>query len=110
MGLFGMLVQECLFAGMRLSPLPRAAMPAPRRRRVRDTAAPLGYLAVPMLSPADRAPSTALIDTGAAAAELARLAGEYPGRERELRTAVAQYLKAALAKGRAGAEQMLLKD
>src|SRR5687767_2361192 len=63
-----------------------------------------------MLSPADRAPSAALIDTGAVAAELARLAGEYPGRERELRTAVAQYLKAALAKGRAGAEQMLLKD
>jgi [protein-PII] uridylyltransferase len=63
-----------------------------------------------MLSPADRAPSAALIETDAVAADLARLAGEYAGRERELRTAVAQRLKAALAQGRAGAEQMLLKD
>jgi [protein-PII] uridylyltransferase len=64
-----------------------------------------------MLSPADRALSgAALIDTAALAADLARLAGEYPGRERELRTAVAQTLKAALAKGRAAAEAMLLKD
>ena len=58
-----------------------------------------------MLSPADRAPSTALIDTDAVAADLARLAQEFAGRERELRTAVAHRLKAALAKGRAGAEQ-----
>jgi len=64
-----------------------------------------------MLSPADRAMSgAALIDSTALAADLARLAGEYPGRERELRTAVAQTLKAALAKGRAEAEAMLLKD
>src|SRR2546423_1482338 len=64
-----------------------------------------------MLSPADPAPrGTALIDTDAAAADLAQLAAEYSGRERELRTAVAQRLKSALAEGRAAAEQMLLHD
>jgi [protein-PII] uridylyltransferase len=63
-----------------------------------------------MLSPADRAPSAALIDTKAVAADLARLRDEYAGREREMRTAVAQHLKAALAVGRKGAEEMLLKD
>jgi [protein-PII] uridylyltransferase len=63
-----------------------------------------------MLSPADRAPSAALIDTDAVAADLARLREEYAGRERELRTAVAQRLKAALAQGRAGAEQLLMQD
>ena len=54
-----------------------------------------------MLSPADRAPSTALIDADACATDLARLAQEFAGREREMRTAVAQRLKAALIKGRA---------
>ena len=64
-----------------------------------------------MLSPADTAArGPALIDTDAAAAVLARLADEYAGREREMRTAVAQHLKAALAQGRKAAEQMLLKD
>ncbi len=64
-----------------------------------------------MLSPADRAQTgAALIDTGAVAVELARLAEEYAGREREMRTAVAQCLKAALGKGRAAAEKMLLDD
>ena len=53
-----------------------------------------------MLSPADQPP--ALIDTDAVAADLAKLADEYAGRERELRTAVAQRLKSALAEGRAG--------
>src|SRR6478672_9085772 len=61
-----------------------------------------------MLSPADQPP--ALIDTDAIAAELAQLATEYAGRERELRTAVAQRLKSALAEGRRAAEQMLLAD
>src|SRR3954468_10842382 len=61
-----------------------------------------------MLSPADQPP--ALIDTEAIAAELAQLATEYAGRERELRTAVAQRLKSALAEGRRAAEQMLLAD
>ena len=58
-----------------------------------------------MLSPADQPP--ALIDTDAIAAELAQLADEYAGRERELRTAVAQRLKSALAEGRRAAEQLL---
>ena len=58
-----------------------------------------------MLSPADQPP--ALIDTDAIAAELAKLAEEYAGRERELRTAVAQRLKSALAEGRRAAEQLL---
>jgi [protein-PII] uridylyltransferase len=64
-----------------------------------------------MLSPADPAPrGAALLDTDALAPNLARLAAEYAGRERELRTAVAQSLKAALTQGRAAAEQMLLQD
>jgi [protein-PII] uridylyltransferase len=64
-----------------------------------------------MLSPADQAPRSAtLVDTEAVAADLARLAADYAGRERELRTAVAQRLKAVLAEGRRAAEQMLLKD
>jgi [protein-PII] uridylyltransferase len=64
-----------------------------------------------MLSPAEAAQhGTALIDTDALAPTLAQLAVEYAGRERELRTAVAQTLKAALAQGRAAAEQMLLVD
>src|SRR5881394_3527247 len=61
-----------------------------------------------MLSPADKPP--ALIDTDAIAAELAQLATEYAGRERELRTAVAHRLKSTLAEGRRAAEQMLLAD
>src|SRR5487761_2636168 len=55
-------------------------------------------------------PGTALIDSAAIAADLATLAETYAGRERELRTAVAQRLKAALTAARAHAEQLLLKD
>src|SRR5256885_4033982 len=62
-----------------------------------------------MLSPADPAQRAVLIDTDAVAPDLARLAAEYPGRERELRTAVAQSLKSALAEGRAAAEQLLMQ-
>jgi [protein-PII] uridylyltransferase len=51
-----------------------------------------------------------LFDTEAIAAELARLAESYSGRERELRTAVAQRLKAAHADARIVAEQLLLED
>src|SRR6187455_1924254 len=61
-----------------------------------------------MLSPADQPP--ALIDTDAIAAELAVLAEQYGGRERELRTAVAQRLKSALNDGRRAAEEALLAD
>src|ERR1051325_6969700 len=61
-----------------------------------------------MLSPADQ--PSALIDTHAIASELARLAEQYAGRERELRTAVAQRLKSALNDGRHAAEQALMAD
>ncbi len=51
-----------------------------------------------------------LIDTAAIRADLEKLAETHAGRERELRTAVAQRLKAALTQARAQAEQLLLKD
>jgi [protein-PII] uridylyltransferase len=51
-----------------------------------------------------------LINPAAIAAELRALATTYEGRERELRTAVAQRLKAKLNEGRARAEALLLKD
>ena len=51
-----------------------------------------------------------LFDTAAMSAELARLAQDFSGRDRELRTAVAQRLKAALADARIIAEQLLLED
>jgi [protein-PII] uridylyltransferase len=51
-----------------------------------------------------------LLDTAAISAELLRLADDFSGRERELRTAVAQRLKAALADARVIAEQLLLED
>ncbi|HTS42743.1 MAG TPA: hypothetical protein VMH84_19615, partial [Xanthobacteraceae bacterium] len=49
-----------------------------------------------------------LIDAAAIAADLKSLAAAYAGRERELRAAVAQCLKAALIAARADAEQLLL--
>jgi [protein-PII] uridylyltransferase len=52
----------------------------------------------------------ALFDTDAIAGELAALAASYGGRERDLRTAVAQRLKAALGERRAEAERLLLRD
>ena len=51
-----------------------------------------------------------LIDVRAIAAELEKLAKKHPGGEQELRSAVAQRLKAALIEGRAKAEKLLLKD
>jgi [protein-PII] uridylyltransferase len=51
-----------------------------------------------------------LIDARAIAADLELLAQTHTGGERELRTALAQRLKAALNDGRAKAEQLLLKD
>src|SRR6201995_44983 len=55
-------------------------------------------------------PDAALFDADEIADELAKLAASYPGRDRELRTAVAQRLKAALAASRAEIERLLLKD
>src|SRR5215475_12700655 len=51
-----------------------------------------------------------LIDARALTAELETLSKAHTGTERELRSALAQRLKAALADGRAKAEQLLLKD
>jgi [protein-PII] uridylyltransferase len=51
-----------------------------------------------------------LIDVRAVTADLEKLAQERAGGERELRSAVAQRLKAALIEGRAKAEKLLLKD
>jgi len=61
---------------------------------------------------ADQPPrsSAELIDARALTAELAELAQRRTGNDRELRSAVAQRLKRALAEGRARAEQLLLKD
>src|SRR5580692_1980923 len=56
------------------------------------------------------ADTDALIDPVAIAADLRELAQTYAGRERELRTAVAQRLKATLTEGRGRAEALLLKD
>jgi [protein-PII] uridylyltransferase len=51
-----------------------------------------------------------VFDISAVAADLAQLAAAHAGSERELRSAVAQRLKAALADGRAEAEALLLRD
>src|SRR6266852_354015 len=51
-----------------------------------------------------------LVDTAAMEAALETLARDFDGRERELRIAVAQRLKAALADARVVAEQLLLED
>src|SRR6516162_1792640 len=63
--------------------------------------------------PPSEAPSRGsndLIDVRALAAELERLAKAHNGGEKELRSVIAQRLKAALADGRARAEQLLLND
>jgi [protein-PII] uridylyltransferase len=51
-----------------------------------------------------------LFDAAAAASALAKLAKDYAGRDRELRTAVALHLKAMLTASRSTIEQLLLKD
>jgi [protein-PII] uridylyltransferase len=65
-----------------------------------------------MLTNAHRAPQdiAELLDAGALAADLAGIAWSHAGREREMRSAIAQRLKAALIDARAAAERMLLKD
>ncbi len=74
--------------------------------------APRGSASVTIMLDVDRSAraGAALIDSAALAAELETLAETYAGRERELRTAVAQRLKAALTAAQAHAEQLLLKD
>jgi [protein-PII] uridylyltransferase len=51
-----------------------------------------------------------LLDVPAIKAELEKLAQLHAGHARELRAAVAQYLRGALAAGRAATERLLLKD
>ncbi|MCZ7659712.1 MAG: [protein-PII] uridylyltransferase [Xanthobacteraceae bacterium] len=51
-----------------------------------------------------------LLDFRPVTADLEQLAAAHAGRERELRTAVAQRLKRTLAEGRAEAERLLLED
>ena len=55
-------------------------------------------------------PPVELIDTDTIVADLRDLARTHAGRERELRTAVAMRLKAALTQARTQAEALLLKD
>jgi [protein-PII] uridylyltransferase len=55
-------------------------------------------------------PPVELIDSDSIVADLKELAATHAGRERELRTAVAQRLKSALTQARAQAEELLLKD
>src|SRR5580658_733889 len=76
-----------------------------------DSARALRYLVLIMLDTQHSAHhAVELIDTAAIRADLEKLAETYAGRERELRAAVAQRLKAALTQARAQAEQLLLKD
>jgi [protein-PII] uridylyltransferase len=65
-----------------------------------------------MMLDIQRSPRSAseLIDPAALAADLKALAERHADREAELRGAVALHLKAALTKGRARAEELLLRD
>lgn len=64
-----------------------------------------------MLSP-DQTPRSAseIFDADAAAQELEALAATHAGRDKDLRSAVAQYMKSELTRGREKAEQLLLKE
>jgi len=63
-------------------------------------------------APREQSPraATALIDARTLAAELEDIVKRHAGRDGEVRSAIAQHLKAALIAGRAKAEQLLLKD
>ena len=70
---------------------------------------PMLNVPAPVPSPAP-AGFAEIFDAAAVAAELEQLQALHNGNERELRTAVAQKLKAALMRGRAVVESMLLRD
>src|SRR3954452_3018469 len=70
---------------------------------------PMLNVPAPVPSPAP-AGFAEIFDAAAVAAELERLPALQSGNELELRTAVAQKLKAALTRGRAVVERMLLRD
>src|SRR5262245_26636631 len=63
-----------------------------------------------LIAPHASPPVSELLDSAALASELRHLAEAHGGHEGELRSAVAQRLKAALAEGRAVAERLLLED
>jgi [protein-PII] uridylyltransferase len=63
-----------------------------------------------MLDTQRSAHAVELIDSPAIVADLKALASTHAGRERELRTAIAQRLKSALGEARARAEDLLLKE
>jgi [protein-PII] uridylyltransferase len=63
-----------------------------------------------MLTLTETSREAAIFDAVGIAAELERLAEGHAGNERELRLAVSRLLRAALARGRAAIERMLLAD
>src|SRR5260221_524123 len=63
-----------------------------------------------MLTLTETSREAAICDAVGIAAELERLAEGHAGNERELRLAVSRLLRAALARGRAAIERMLLAD
>jgi len=63
-----------------------------------------------MLTPTETSPEAEIFDAAAIAAELARLSEVHSGNERELRLEVSRHLRAALARGRAAVEALLIAD
>src|SRR5262245_56703385 len=81
-----------------------AAVTGDRRR-------PLRYPGEAMLTPTDQAArDTEVFDAVTVAVELEGLVEAHAGHERELRLAVSRHIKAALIKGRAAAERLLIAD
>src|SRR6476619_5545396 len=64
----------------------------------------------PMLIPIETSPEAEIFDAAAIAAELARLSEVHSGNERELRLEGSRHLRAALARGRAAVEALLIAD
>jgi [protein-PII] uridylyltransferase len=76
-----------------------------------DRAGMLGMVTAAITVPVETAvDGGALIDSAAIAEELEALCGVHPGSPRELRSAVAQHLKAVHAGGRASAERLLFEE
>src|SRR6266498_5843153 len=72
---------------------------------------PLRYPDEAMLTLSDQvSPEAEIFDAVAIAAELERLSDVHAGNERELRLAVSRRLRAALTRGRAAAERLLIAD
>src|SRR6516165_8755042 len=75
-----------------------------------DSVQALRYVTIMLETQRLRRSEDELIDSAAVVADLKGLADKHAGREREMRTAVAMRLKAALTQARARAEALLLKD